>query len=744
MAATSLSFLNRLVRAWHLLWDGTDARGFVMGAGVVDRADVAFGKDSETFTPSEYGNYIATSNGVYACATLRAELLSALPLKLYKVNPAGERVEVTRGNLLALLQKVNPFWTLNRLLHMTELSLCLWGECFWFLERGASETQTPREIWWARPDRVRVFPDPLNYIKSFAYMPRNDSTPIPFSPQETIWFRFPNPLDEYEGLSPLAAARLAADFSSAAMQSNRNIFANGLQMAGAFFPKAGQSFTEEQAKILETQLGKRFKGVDKAHRFGVFRYEAEMKEVGIRPKDAEFSAGLKWALEDIARAYKVPLDLIGGQRTYENVNAARKAIYTQCVLPEARFVASELTEQLLPMFGDADVAEFDASDIDVLQEAEAERWTREREQIGAGVLLINEWREEMGREKVKWGDVWWAASSLVPIESAEPRPQTTDASVQPEGDPEIEAETQGFAGAQTRAIEYGSTEHKRLFEKFVRRTEKQEKILGEVVAQLFKRQKDAVLGRLKAKRALVTNPYSNDSPNGHHRDAESVTDEPFDLAEWIKKFRLEVRSVLKEIIADAGADALEDIDVSISFDVLEPQVVRFLEQRAQRFARLVNETTWEELKQSLKAGLEKGESIAELADRVEAVMAGRIRSSAETIARTEVIGASNGGTLAAWKQSEVVVAKTWLAALDDRTRDSHVAAHGQTVDLDKDFRVGGGEGPHPGAIGLAEEDINCRCAMTAVLDTDRALVTVPRELETLVSALREFSAGAGG
>ena len=97
-------------------------------------------------------------------------------------------------------------------------------------------------------------------------------------------------------------------------------------------------------------------------------------------------------------------------------------------------------------------------------------------------------------------------------------------------------------------------------------------------------------------------------------------------------------------------------------------------------------------------------------------MGDRIRSSAETIARTEIIGGANGGTLEAWIQSEVVKGKRWLATLDDRVRDTHAEAHGQEVAIDEDFVVGNASGPMPGQMGTPEEDINCRCTATAILD----------------------------
>ena len=140
--------------------------------------------------------------------------------------------------------------------------------------------------------------------------------------------------------------------------------------------------------------------------------------------------------------------------------------------------------------------------------------------------------------------------------------------------------------------------------------------------------------------------------------------------------------------------------------------------RAQRFATEVNDTTWRELKASLDAGISGGEGMPDLIARVQSVMGARILSSAETVARTETLGAYNGGALQAAQQSGVSNRKRWHSALDERTRSTHVAAHGQTVRIDDDFRVGGAEGPCPGSMGSPAEDINCRCAVQYLVDYD--------------------------
>ncbi len=707
-------------------------RAFKTGSGL-DSGTLYYGVDSTEYAPAEYGTYLPSSNAVYACSTLRAQLLSSLPLALYKLKSDGDRVEVESGDLWDLLHRVNGWWTFQRLMEMTELSLCLWGSAYWFLERGTAGRRPPTEIWWARPDRVRVVPHATDYLSHFLYQAPNGQQ-LTFKPSEVIWLRYPNPMEEFAGLSPLAAARLAADVASAAMKSNYNLFKNGLQMGGAVFPKAGTVLTESQAKEIEKDMEARYKGVSKAHRWGVFRFEAEMKEYGVTPKDAEFLGAMGYSLEEVCRAYKVPLDLLGGQRTYANVEASQKAIWTQCILPEAAFLAAEFIEQLVPMFpGQVDEIEFDSSEIAVLHEDETAAWTRSKEQITVGAITINEWRDEQGLDSVAWGDAWWAPMGVTPIESIEdgkPEPVPPALAEAPGGQgalpvPEEQAalpateeqprskndeflrvlrewmadpagyEEKGWPIVESilslnRTMDYGGPEHTRIWQRFVRRTTRYERLLSPVVVELFKRLQESVETRLGQRAAALPDDW-----------------EPFDMREWLKRFRGDIRPVMREIIADVGAEAFADLGLMLAFNVDNPLVIRFLESRAQRFAEHVLDTTWQMLKDSLGQGITAGEGIPQLAERVQSVMGDRIRSTPENIARTEVAGAYSGGTLEAWRQSEVVRGKVWLASLDDRTRDSHRVAHGQTVAMDEDFIVGAGRGPAPGQIGEPEEDINC-------------------------------------
>ena len=151
----------------------------------------------------------------------------------------------------------------------------------------------------------------------------------------------------------------------------------------------------------------------------------------------------------------------------------------------------------------------------------------------------------------------------------------------------------------------------------------------------------------------------------------------------------------------------------------------YLEQVSNRLVR-VADSTFDLVRTVVQDGIADGASIPTIRERVqESLDAGGETSwanRAQVIARTETIGAYNGGTLAV---HEVIAEETgdpldkaWLATIDPRTRDSHFRADGQRVPLGQPFRVGGHDLDHPGdPLGPPEEVIQCRCTML-FLDPD--------------------------
>jgi hypothetical protein len=69
-------------------------------------------------------------------------------------------------------------------------------------------------------------------------------------------------------------------------------------------------------------------------------------------------------------------------------------------------------------------------------------------------------------------------------------------------------------------------------------------------------------------------------------------------------------------------------------------------------------------------------------------------------------------------EEELVVTKTWVAVMDDRTRDAHRLLDGQTVDASEFFEIPSGDyagfkADGPSLFGVDSLDISCRCFLVA-------------------------------
>ena len=112
-------------------------------------------------------------------------------------------------------------------------------------------------------------------------------------------------------------------------------------------------------------------------------------------------------------------------------------------------------------------------------------------------------------------------------------------------------------------------------------------------------------------------------------------------------------------------------------------------------------------------------------------------SNAVRIARTEGHRIQNQSAMDAMKKVQdrgVKIMKQWISTLDRKTRPDHQKLDGQVREIDEPFEVNGHKGMHPGAFGVAKEDINCRCRMVQTMERDMD----EEELETLKERAKYF------
>lgn len=145
------------------------------------------------------------------------------------------------------------------------------------------------------------------------------------------------------------------------------------------------------------------------------------------------------------------------------------------------------------------------------------------------------------------------------------------------------------------------------------------------------------------------------------------------------------------------------------FDPYDPFMFDYVESYGASRATLITETSKDRANQILRVGLVEGQTVDDQAKNLQEVYTQDAEYRSMRMARTEVVSASNFGSLAGMEQTGFKMTKMWVSSRDDRVRETHDMVDGEEVPLDEPFS---NDMMYPGDInGSAEEVIMCRCTM---------------------------------
>lgn len=214
----------------------------------------------------------------------------------------------------------------------------------------------------------------------------------------------------------------------------------------------------------------------------------------------------------------------------------------------------------------------------------------------------------------------------------------------------------------------------------------------------------------------------------HARDAAMIRE----LSESAQRATAEARALISgktiDVMAECANITAYTIDRQVGRGVLFSLVDRdAVLVTLQRNPRLMPQTLVEraskakrwhsqKITSAVTRGIIKGESVRDMAKRMEAVSAMDYRASLRA-ARTALNSAENKGRQLSYERAQQMGLrgqKEWMATLDDLTRDSHVLLDGERVGIDEKFSNGLEEPGDP--AGDPEEVWNCRCTMNLVVE----------------------------
>lgn len=179
-----------------------------------------------------------------------------------------------------------------------------------------------------------------------------------------------------------------------------------------------------------------------------------------------------------------------------------------------------------------------------------------------------------------------------------------------------------------------------------------------------------------------------------------------------------VENARKNLLMALGESAINDIESALNFE-LNSRVSDFISTTTGQKITMIDDVTRQKVKQSLQEILSEGFTQEAAVGKINEIFDDEQR--ARLIAQTESTQLAGFASDEAFKQANVMKSQ-WLTTRDGAERESHAFMDGQVTLVGEDFTSGdNNRAQYPGGFGIAGEDINCRCAVTAYFEgTERS------------------------
>lgn len=667
----------------------------VIYEGLPHANGVSSKRNYESFAREGY----ASNPTVNACVNEIATAAARVPLVLYTRKRNGDLDEITDHPALKLLERPNPLQGGPQFMQAVVAYLMISGNTY-IEGAGPGERRPPRELYTLRPDRMTVIPHRFNLVGGYKYTVKQGS--VTYTPDEVLHTKLFHPFDDFYGLSPMEAAALAVDRSNQADKWNAAIFNNMGVPSGLLTSK--QPMTDEQYRRTVEQVEELF-GVQKARKPIVGDTDMEWKELGQSAVDLDFVNGKKMTALEIAQTYNMPPELIGLMpATYQNRKEARKALYTEVVLPVLDILLGNFNNWLLPRYAEGLYLDVNTDAIEALSEDKDSLFKRANE---SKFLTVNEQREMVGYETVPDGDVVLVPLNVIPLADASlgvPQEGGEDdlgGDDEERGCPLHDHETKDARPIEGKAFTPSERKrYRREFREVARLRERfQRKLLGRVrtafdgdaaaLATAFESGGlEGALTELARREKTAWRPMIE-------RHAQDV------LRAFGRRALDQAKSAAPEI--ETKQDEAEDLFASIVND--------YARRHAAEAVTKISETTAEALRAAVTEGLAEGLPTEEIAGRIAQAIGDEKGRRSMTIARTETHAAQNTGQveqIRALGRDDMLKGWLWSGV----SRSEHAAIDGTWVGLEDKFSVGGTMMDRPGdPAGGAENVINCSCTL---------------------------------
>lgn len=631
--------------------------------------------------------------------------------------------------LNSVLNRPNYLMTGTMLWSATAIFQYLKGSCIWTLW-GPDDTnyvpgEVPAEIWPMPPELFQPLYEDNRIVAWNFNVPQGcgrgyGGRSVTLSPHEVVNFRHtnPNPNFFHRGFSPATPVGNQVYLDQLSTEHNKATLLNGADPGGILMsPHEFESETERLE--LQEDWERRYKGVKNARKVAVLGGGLEYISTGHSNKDMMYKDMRMMNRDEVLAAFGVTKSALGvtDDLNYATQRSQDKNFWDKTLIPLLRSWEDEIDNTLLYTEPDNVFAAFDLTEVESLREGMGDAITNARALASIELHMPPRYAlEVVGIDAPHYEGEMEVATTPQAAQEARPDPEekpekpgekpdegtiTDEENKRPRADRTSQR-------ADTRAVspwKEHTREVQQPAEKDFKRSFK-EYVLEDLAATLERFDAYAQQNRLSSISLVkVLNPDDVILP---------LLESQRRLG---KKVRPAYRDAAQAEIEFVGPQFGDVLDIDVDDEI----IAEALDERENVLLGWTPPTIQRRLRRSLRQGVERGEDISELRERIERVYRRHIKPSQSLlIARTESSGFINAVRQRIFEYAGIKKAK-WVTAADEKVRDTHVI-YGRSKARELGFNymtLSGtqdkGSLAYPGDVSAPIEEVGmCRCILIPV------------------------------
>jgi HK97 family phage portal protein len=619
---------------------------------------------------------------VYACIDKIATNVSTTEFYLVRKDDK-KRERVYNNDVLDLIRRPNRFQTGTDLLYIISAHIDTHGAAFIYPAKNAAGKIV--QLFALSPECIKVVKGDTieNMITGYIYQVQGKR--IPFNYDDIVIVPRFNPHDQTNFISTIEMAKHEIENDYNAIIWNKKFFENGAIPSGIL--TTDQTISEDAFKTLKSEWHEQYEGKENAHKTALLHSGLKYDVIAPKQKDMDYVEGRKFSQTQILAIFGVPKSVLAISDDVNRANAevGDYVFAKRTVKPRLSFIYEKLNRFLLPK-------------LDVLNRFELQfenpvpddkDYTLTRKEKSTKWVTINEIREEEGRKPIPDGDLLYEEYILKRTNKADaPNPK-------------------GIDEKKKSNSEKG--------ERFI--TEKDDYLDNEEVNQNYR-----VGKHYKKLISLIRVNKKKQITDITKATADDLMDEVYpNTVDWKEELIKKIEEMGSKTIRASFVNGETVYSMGVEWNLVNDLAQSWLKDNA-RFSGESFDTSMRDRTRTLIADALAGDAdkildVSKLKKLVADQLALEEEYRVERLVRTELNSAYNESTLQQMRISNVVQKKEWRTYLDNRTRDAHRNANGQTVQVNMPFTVDGENLDRPGdPKGSAANIINCRCTSLPVVN----------------------------